>query len=356
MLPLTIYGLGVNSRQLEFPFEIDSGFSYLVQIPEGVNAYHGSSLAHAPQELLDLVFSLNRFEDIHDASHISLLNDLVIIHVPSDFSNKQPIILNSNITGKAHVQHLLVVCEPYSKAIIIDHQTSAQNSEFLSHYTEVILKDNANLDMISFQHLGKSLVLHSKTASLIGESAALNWTDFALGASFVRQRRNCTLEGDTSTASYHTCTLGSDDQLFDLKTSIIHKGQNSQSTLLSRNALNGSSKTIHRAGITIGTGIKGCTAKQNESTLLLSKQSRFNTVPMLEVGTDEVVCSHGSSITTIDEDELFYFMSRGISSDDARRMIINGFFGPLLEKIDDATAETFSSIIENTLLLGGKTA
>jgi len=147
------------------------------------------------------------------------------------------------------------------------------------------------------------------------------------------------LEGTGSGAEYRSLFLGVGHERYDVKSSMVHLGDRSTSNMLTRAAMLGKSKGKYEGLIKIDVNAKGCDAYQKEDTLLLSEDARMDATPNLEISNEDVKCSHGVSLGQVDEEKLFYFLSRGISRNRAVRLIVQGFFDEVLQPMGDRAKE-----------------
>ena len=178
---------------------------------------------------------------------------------------------------------------------------------------------------MAFQH---------RTAS-IGRDARLHWALAQLGSRLVRSRVDNRLEGDGSSVEQVEIVFGSHDQLFDLTSYTRHIGTNATCDLLSKGALlQDASRTFLKGLVTIDKSALGTDSFLGEYGMNLSKKARAVAIPSLEI--DQPDCrrvAHSSSVGPIDETQLFYLESRGISPDEARKFIVLGFLEPVVARV-----------------------
>jgi Fe-S cluster assembly protein SufD len=131
----------------------------------------------------------------------------------------------------------------------------------------------------------------------------------------------------------------------DQRTLQDHIAPHATSDLLYLNALDDRSRTIFAGLIKVEPGAQGTDAYQKVRNLILSDDADPNSMPGLEILNDEVRCTHGATNGPVSEDELFYMQARGIPRDKARRLVVNGFFNSLLERIEDTVVRTHLSTL-----------
>jgi len=168
----------------------------------------------------------------------------------------------------------------------------------------------------------------------IGQDASLHWVSYAEGEN-ARSTTTTYLAGKGSDAKFSGCFLGTDTQEYTMSSTMIHAGDKSTSNMLTRAALLGASIGSADGLIRILPHAKGCDAYQRGEALLLSKDARMRAEPNLEIANPEVKCSHGVSLSRIDDDKLFYFLARGIPKSEAIILVVEGFFATIIDQFKD---------------------
>jgi Fe-S cluster assembly protein SufD len=140
-------------------------------------------------------------------------------------------------------------------------------------------------------------------------------------------------------------TTASRDQEIDQRTFQIHEAPNTSSDLLYKNALDDQARTIFSGLIRVSPGAHKTDAYQKVRNLLLSDEAEANSMPGLEIEADDVRCTHGATSGQIEEEELFYLLSRGIRLKDAQRLIVHGFLDEVLERLGNGPLATKMSAL-----------
>jgi len=149
----------------------------------------------------------------------------------------------------------------------------------------------------------------------------------------IRSRIHNHLEGDGSSAECVEIYFGNNQQMFDNYSTLIHRGKNTTGRILAKGIFKDKSSSVWKGMIKIHETGKNTISFLASHVMLLSKSAKANAIPGLEIDTDDVKATHAASVSPIDEDKLFYLISRGLSKEDASRMIISGFFDPIIQKI-----------------------
>tara|TARA_Y100000310_G_scaffold244886_1_gene249800 strand:- start:4453 stop:5235 length:783 start_codon:yes stop_codon:yes gene_type:complete len=177
--------------------------------------------------------------------------------------------------------------------------------------------ENSEVEFESFLG-GENFVLRE---AFVKKNGFLNWND-KLSSGFGRIFTKTYLE-ESSVVGSKLVSNGVEDDLFDVNNEVIHLGDNSRSEIVNKAVLDGKSRQVYRGLIKING--ENCKGNQKSNTLLLSSQARADNIPNLEIENNEVVCGHGVSISKIDENVLFYMMSRGLSLEEAKKEFVRGF-------------------------------
>ncbi len=277
---------------------------------------------------------INYFNDKWIFLNFSLFNDGVFIEIPK----------NHKVEGLIYVQHhspgeglgfplTYINLNEGSELSIIEEFKGEENStkDIISN-TIINLEDNSKLNHVFIQNLSKkSKGLHYQNAFLERDSI-FNTHSVQIGSKISRFIQNVELRGPGGYLKNYGLLYGCNGQHIDIQTNQVHKAPYTGGELLYRHVLTDRAKSIFKGKIVIEKGKTFCNSSQKNENLLLSPKAEAISLPKLEILNNEVKCSHGGTISSIDEEELFYLTSRGIGMDDARKMIIEGFFEEIIKK------------------------
>ena len=157
-----------------------------------------------------------------------------------------------------------------------------------------------------------------------------NWSNF------FKSEINCNLEGEHSSAFVNGIFSLDKNKHHEIRTTINHLTENTKSYQLIKSVLEDSSKAVYQGKIYVNSVAQKTDGYQLSKAILLNKDSEFNAKPELEIYADDVKCSHGSASGSLNEDSIFYLMSRGLNYNQARELLINGFLLDVVEKITDS--------------------
>jgi Fe-S cluster assembly protein SufD len=169
----------------------------------------------------------------------------------------------------------------------------------------------------------------------LAKDARLTWIDACMSPAFSRTAFVTCLEGEGAEVSSISLLIGSGRQRYDVWHEIRHLAPRTVSDLKVRTLLSDDAKAIVRGLVRVEKDAPGCSGFQREETLLLSEYAEIDAIPNLEIENQDVRCGHAATIGRLDEEKLFYLMSRGLDQKSAERLMIDAFVEPFLSAIAD---------------------
>ncbi len=226
--------------------------------------------------------------------------------------------------------------------------TNLINNKDLKISFEIILKENSKLNYINLQNL--PLVEHFTNKKVkLEKNSVFNYYELNFGSKSTYSETIVNLDGENAKFEHYGIFASNKEQKFDFNLHAIHNAQNTHSNMLTRGALNDSSKSNYNGLIRINKNASNSNGYQKQETILLNEKAESKSVPKLEINNNDVRCTHGSSNSQIDEDKLFYLMSRGLNEEEAKLKIIEGFFEHILSKINLENMDKIKEIIYNKI-------
>lgn len=271
------------------------------------------------------------------ALHAAFWSGGTFIYVPKDVEVELPIqgILYADAPGLSLFGHTLLVAEENSRVTYIEETSSPAGDEagFSSAVTELFLARGAQVRYVSMQELAPRTVSFSAQRALLSQDANLNWLVVSVGSSFTKSNVEAHLRAPGANAEMLGLYFGNEQQFIDHHTAQEHMAPNTTSDLLYKGVVTDQAYSIFSGMIRVHEGAQKTDAYQTNRNLLLSDDAQAHSIPNLEIGANDVRCSHGATIAPIDEDEVFYLQSRGIGRPEATKIIVDGFFEPILIRI-----------------------
>jgi Fe-S cluster assembly protein SufD len=261
----------------------------------------------------------------------------VFIYVPRGVRIDQPIrVLRYRAEpNTAWFPRMLIVAEEGSQVGVVEELTSPDFDEpvFSCGAVEIIAGNAANVQYVALQRYGRNVHHLSTKRTIAGRDANLDTLVVNLGGSVARVDLAASLEGPGSRSDMLGLYFARGNQHFDHNTRQNHKVPHATSDLLYKGALTGSSRAVFRGIIKVFKNAQRTDAYQTNRNLILSQRAEAVSLPNLEIEADDVRCSHAATVGQLDEEELFYIMSRGISRQIAERLVVFGFFGEVLDRL-----------------------
>jgi Fe-S cluster assembly protein SufD len=205
---------------------------------------------------------------------------------------------------------------------------------------EYIVGDNSSLRLATLQDLDRETWYVARTTTQLHRDARMHHSVVGMGAHYDRSRNDAEFLATGAHNELHSAYLGSGEQVHDYRTHQRHLVGRTSSNLIAKGAVGDHSRAVYTGLIEIARGARRSDARQSNYNLLLSPHAHADTVPNLDIQENDVTCAHASSVGPLDELQLWYLTSRGVSRSDAERLIVSGFFAELTDDLP-ASVETY---------------
>jgi Fe-S cluster assembly protein SufD len=261
----------------------------------------------------------------------------VVLYVPKGVTVEQP--LNSLLwgagAGLAHLTHILVWVDEGASVTYIHEAASPDESQASLHagIVEIKVGDGASLKFVELQSWGRHVWNFSHERISVGANASLDWIFGAVGSHLTKNFSGLDLAGDGATGRMSGFYFADGDQHLDHDTRQNHLARHTTSDLLFKGALKGHSRSVWHGMIYVAQGAQKTDGYQANRNLILSSEARADSIPGLEILADDVRCTHGATVGKLEQEPLFYLKSRGIPEREAERLIVEGFFDPIMQRI-----------------------
>ncbi|MEE9555066.1 MAG: Fe-S cluster assembly protein SufD [candidate division Zixibacteria bacterium] len=296
-------------------------------------------------------FDFGRFE----ALNLALWNKGWFLKIPDNTTVDEPIYLNNIITEKSDFRRLLVLVGDNSRVDIIDDYSSSGDTQNTSYncVTELFVGNGSNVKYINLQrpHSGYKGLLTYRAA--IGRDSNLHSIFGGFGGTAVKVNVGVRLTGKGSESRIDGIVFAENKQHFDYHTRHHHTSSDTYSNLNFKVVLKDKSNSAYTGLIRIEEDALNCEAYQENRNLLLNKGAKAESIPELEILTDEVRCSHGATMGPIDPEMIFYLKSRGLNSIEATKAVVEGFVNSIMDRIPVKIADIFKNLVSEKL--GGQT-
>ena len=289
-------------------------------------------------DLLSRITVADAFTEMNTA----FLPGATVVRIPRGMVVERPIVIVHHLDGDgiASFARTLVFAGEASDATVIEHQSSADVAAFSDPVVELDVGDAAQLRYLNVQDLGVNVFQVGYQTSRVGRDATLRSSVVALGGDYARVRTDSRIDGKGGT-SYLTAVYFADGtRMHDFRTIQDHAAPSSTSDLLFKGAVSDHARSVYSGLIRVRKEARGTNAFQTNRNLVLSEGAGAESVPNLEIETNDVVCSHASAVGPIDDEQRYYLESRGIPPEVAERLIVLGFFGEVLDRLPLSEAVT----------------
>ncbi len=247
------------------------------------------------------------------------------VEIYYELDKENPFLIDNN---------LIVAEENSILTVVIDYRMKDKDLEaFHNGLTRVIVENNAVLNIIKVQRFNDKSDNFDSNFSLISNQGELNWIPIELGARNSLTNNENTLVSDGSQASISNVYFADGDRKMDIAFKINHQGRHSTSKIESKGVLKDRAKKVFRGDLYFQKGASNANGSEREEVLLLDKTVDSDSIPALFCEEDNVEGEHAVSAGQIDQQRLYYLMSRGMTEAEAKRMMIEAAFNPIFDKI-----------------------
>ena len=282
-----------------------------------------------------LLSDINSLVDLNSA----LTNKYYKIQVKEHYAVKKPVIIYNLTTSKISSKNINIRLDfdlkSNSSLKIIDYSIDKSENNFVNIVYNFNLEKDAILKNYKLDKEENNNIKYSyNNINLDTNSVAENFI-LSLGSSFIKNEINCNLNGKYSSAFVNGIFNLDNNKNHEIRTSINHLNENTKSYQLIKSVLGENTKSAYQGKIFVKSNAQKTDGYQLSKAILLSDSSEFNAKPELEIYADDVKCSHGSASGSLNQDSIFYLMSRGLNYKEAKELLINGFLLDVVEKITD---------------------
>jgi Fe-S cluster assembly protein SufD len=262
----------------------------------------------------------------------------IFVYVPKGLIVEQP--LHSVLWGPgkdlAFFSHILVYLDEGSSLTYVHEAASPTETESQTLHAgivEIHVGEAANLQFVELQSWGEHVWNFSHERARVDRSGNLDWIFGAVGSHLTKNFSDLDLAGEGAVGRMSGFYFTENDQHFDHDTQQNHLAPHTTSDLLFKGALKGHSRSVWQGMIYVAPGAQKTDGYQANRNLVLSPKARADSIPGLEILADDVRCTHGATVGKIDADQVFYLRSRGMPYADAERLVVEGFFDPIMQRI-----------------------
>ena len=311
--------------------QLDAAGIEIVSAPEGVR------FERLPEDH-DLLYSLVGWSEKFAAHNAALWKHGLLVHVPRGVELEKPLYVRiaNSVEGGSLFWRLLVVAEPESRFSVVEEYASARPdlAGYSNAVSELFVGQGAKVEYVSLQNLSAETWHFASHRARVDRDAELDWVAGGFGSKNGKTRIQNDLAGSGATSRVTGAYFADGEQHLDYDTFQEHIAPNTTSDFAFKGALRDHATAVWRGMIKVEKDAQKTNAYQENRNLILSEQAHADSIPGLEIEANDVRCTHGATISPVNRDELFYAMARGLSRQEAERLIVRGFFQDVLDRIE----------------------
>ncbi len=308
--------------------KIDPEVRLDVSSPDGITI--SRDFSDIPSDVL-VKYSESPSRDTTDILHDAFCNSVVVVKIPDDWSGDT---IKIDISSKETVFSSIFVVAGKNSSSKVTLKVKP-NSDFMSCRIFSIAKEDSKVDINTVLSPSEETILLSKSYAYTLNNSSVKLSGLCIDGKYMKSDYFSLLNGDSSSSDIMLLSLSSKKNMHNFHTESRHMANGTSSQIFSNTVVSGRAKSLCTGNVYIDENAFSSNGYETQKTLLLSSTAEGDAIPNLEIHNHDVKCSHGSTIGRIDEEKLFYLMSRGLPRREAERVIVLGFFMPLLEVIGD---------------------
>ena len=308
------------------------------------------SMSEAIQEYPDLVRKylgsvVNYRDNFFAALNSAVFSDGSFVYIPAGV--RCPMELSTyfriNAANTGQFERTLIVADDNSYVSYLEGCTAPMRDENQLHaaIVEIVVCENAEVKYSTVQNWypgdaeGKGGVYNfvTKRGDCRGNNSKLSWTQVETGSAITWKYPSCILRGDNSQGEFYSVAVTNNYQQADTGTKMIHLGRNTRSTIISKGISAGKSQNSYRGLVRVSKNADGARNYSQCDSLLLGDKCGAHTFPYMDIHTENAVIEHEATTSKISEDQLFYCNQRGIGTEEAIGLIVNGYAKEVLNKL-----------------------
>ncbi|WP_341201429.1 Fe-S cluster assembly protein SufD [Planomicrobium okeanokoites] len=285
------------------------------------------------------------------ALHAALMNGGAFLYVPKNVEVEEPVqvVFYHDDADASLFNHVIVVADTSSKVTYVENyfSTVAKSNGLANIVSEVFAEDNAQITYGAVDVLAEGFTTYVNRRGVAARDAKIEWALGLMNDSDTISENVTHLVGDNSIGDTKTVVVGRGSQKQNFTTKVVHWGKNSDGQILKHGVMKDSASSIFNGIGKIEHGATKSNAEQESRVLMLSPNARGDANPILLIDEDDVTAGHAASVGRVDPLQLYYLMSRGITKQEAERLVIHGFLAPVVNVLPiEGVKKQLTEVIE----------
>ena len=274
--------------------------------------------------------------DVFSAAHHAFAHDGVFLRIPANRHVEEPFYVDVQATAEGSVSfpHITVLVEDNAEAsVVVGFRSPVGRFLVVNPQIEAFVRDGARLRLSTVQRFGYEThsLVHERV--LIGQDANARLGEVGLGGKLGRLHLTLDVAGRGASTDLVGLFFGEQEQTLDYRLFMNHLGSNTSSNVFLKGAVEDEARSVFTGLVKIEKDISKVSAFETNRNLVLSEGASAHSVPNLEILSDDVICGHGSTVGPLEEEPLYYLMSRGLSEARAARLLVHGFFEEVISRL-----------------------
>ena len=339
----SIVQIGTNINKISIPSEMQSKGLVVCSIQDAIRN-HSDKIRQSFEKT-------DAKRDKYIALNNAFFNSGIFIYVPKNLVLEKAIHVISSLSldQSSTISRNIVIGEENSKASIVQEVYAPKVTKQQAYFEvlDISVKPNAQLDLVTLQAMDQGAVNFSSRAARIDRDGRMNWYLGLFGSYLSRYKVDNFLNALGASAQDTEVVFGNKNQSYDLSSNLIHNAPSTVGRVLEKSVLKDTSKSLFKGMIRIEKDAHHAESYLAGHSILLDKGAKSDSIPGLEIFTNDVKATHSASVAQMDEEQLFYLASRCLSKSEAQKIIVEGFLEPLSRKMSYQVRAWISYLIDS---------
>jgi len=244
------------------------------------------------------------------------------------------------------ISRILIIAEKDSSATVI---IKSSGNSYKNEMIEVIAEENSKLKIATLGNFQSDSINISVARAEVKKNASVDWLRTNFGGKFSEIENTSLLNEQGASSKNFGILFGKENEQIDMYAASLHNAPNTNSDIFIRGVLDDKSKAMIRGLVRIDKTAGNSNGYQKEDILILSENAEGDSIPQLDINNHDVKCSHGATLGTVDKQQLFYLMTRGLNKEQASFIIVSGFFSPVFQRSNFGVEKEIQEIVNKRL-------
>lgn len=300
----------------------------------------------------DMETALKDYEDVvHDhfmtllpmtdhkfmALHGAVWSGGSFVYVPENVEVSMPLqsYFRLNAPGAGQFEHTLIICEKGSKVHFIEGCSAPRHNVLNLHAggVELFVREGATLRYSTIENWSKNMLNLNSKRALVDKNGSIEWVSGTFGSHITMLYPTSILRGEEAKSEFVGVSFAGKNQILDTGAKVIHEAPNTYSTSSSKSISSSGGHAVYRSAINVQPNAYNSKCSVVCESLMMDSESRSDTIPVMDVRNDKTDIGHEAKIGKISDESVFYLMSRGLSEEEAKAMIVRGFVEPVTKEL-----------------------